>query len=63
MRRRIKGILMSGKQFSLDSHLDLFQGVEQKSSKVRPNSEPDDLQSAEEPLIEHQEHEENGKQN
>ncbi|XP_065168038.1 histidine decarboxylase isoform X2 [Atheta coriaria] len=59
MRRRIKGILMSGKQFSLDSHLDLFQGVEQKSSKVRPNSEPDDLQSAEEPLIEHQEHEEN----
>lgn len=26
MRRRIRGILMSGKQFSLDSRLDLFQG-------------------------------------
>lgn len=26
MRRRIKGILMSGKQFSLDSRLDLVQG-------------------------------------
>lgn len=28
MRRRIKGILMSGKQFSLDSRLDLFHGIE-----------------------------------
>lgn len=28
MRRRIRGILMSGKQFSLDSHLDLFHGME-----------------------------------
>lgn len=28
MRRRIKGILMSGKQFSLDSRLDLFHGLE-----------------------------------
>lgn len=25
MRRRIRGILMSGKQFSLDSHMDLVQ--------------------------------------
>lgn len=28
MRRRIKGILMSGRQFSLDSRLDLFHGIE-----------------------------------
>ncbi|ERL92483.1 histidine decarboxylase [Dendroctonus ponderosae] len=28
MRRRIKGILMSGKQFSLDSRLDLFHGID-----------------------------------
>lgn len=28
MRRRIRGILMSGKQFSLDSRLDLFHGIE-----------------------------------
>lgn len=26
MRRRIRGILMSGKQFSLDSRMDLVQG-------------------------------------
>lgn len=32
MRRRIKGILMSGKQFSLDSRLDLFHGIETSSS-------------------------------
>ncbi|CAH1109558.1 unnamed protein product [Psylliodes chrysocephalus] len=31
MRRRIKGILMSGKQFSLDSRLDLFHGIESTS--------------------------------
>lgn len=29
MRRRVRGILMSGKQFSLDSRMDLvFQGIE-----------------------------------
>ncbi|KAK9892028.1 hypothetical protein WA026_018215 [Henosepilachna vigintioctopunctata] len=33
MRRRIKGILMSGKQFSLDSHLDLFHGIEAPSNR------------------------------
>jgi hypothetical protein len=27
MRRRIKGILMTGKQFSLDSRMDLVQGI------------------------------------
>lgn len=27
MRRRIRGILMSGKQFSLDSRMDLVQGM------------------------------------
>lgn len=32
MRRRIKGILMSGKQFSLDSRLDLFHGIEPSQS-------------------------------
>lgn len=39
MRRRIKGILMSGKQFSLDSHLDLVQGIERELTN-RPISEP-----------------------
>lgn len=39
MRRRIRGILMSGKQFSLDSHLDLVQGMEMEMSS-RPISEP-----------------------
>lgn len=32
MRRRIRGILMSGKQFSLDSRLDLFHGIETPTS-------------------------------
>lgn len=32
MRRRIRGILMTGKQFSLDSHLDLFHGVDMLNS-------------------------------
>lgn len=32
MRRRIKGILMSGKQYSLDSRLDLFHGIETSPS-------------------------------
>jgi histidine decarboxylase len=27
MRRRIRGILMTGKQFSLDSRMDLVQGI------------------------------------
>lgn len=39
MRRRIRGILMSGKQFSLDSHLDLVQGIEMGLTN-RPISEP-----------------------
>lgn len=39
MRRRIRGILMSGKQFSLDSHLDLVQGVAGRMAS-RPSSEP-----------------------
>lgn len=29
MRRRIRGILMTGKQFSLDSRMDLVQGLGQ----------------------------------
>lgn len=34
MRRRVRGILMSGKQFSLDSRMDLaIQGIE-ATSKV-----------------------------
>ncbi|XP_034947641.1 histidine decarboxylase isoform X2 [Chelonus insularis] len=37
MRRRIRGILMSGKQFSLDSRMDLVQGY---VSCGRPLSEP-----------------------
>ncbi|XP_011494806.1 PREDICTED: histidine decarboxylase isoform X2 [Ceratosolen solmsi marchali] len=37
MRRRIRGILMSGKQFSLDSGMDLVQGY---ASCARPLSEP-----------------------
>lgn len=39
VRRRIRGILMSGKQFSLDSRLDLFLGMETNIGG-RPNSEP-----------------------
>lgn len=35
MRRRIRGILMSGKQFSLDSRMDLVQGF-------KPIQEPGD---------------------
>ncbi|KAK0089061.1 hypothetical protein PV326_004612 [Microctonus aethiopoides] len=37
MRRRIRGILMSGKQFSLDSRMDLVQGY---ASCGRPSLEP-----------------------
>ncbi|XP_025421978.1 histidine decarboxylase [Sipha flava] len=33
MRRRIRGILMSGKQFSLDSRMDLVQGMVPATSK------------------------------
>jgi len=33
MRRRIRGILMSGKQFSLDSRMDLVQGMVPTASK------------------------------
>ncbi|XP_060519156.1 histidine decarboxylase [Cylas formicarius] len=43
MRRRIKGILMSGKQFSLDSRLDLFHGIETtptSSAKTPDNKMP-----------------------
>ncbi|XP_021932712.1 histidine decarboxylase isoform X2 [Zootermopsis nevadensis] len=39
MRRRIKGILMTGKQFSLDSRMDLVQGIISHGG-VRPRSEP-----------------------
>lgn len=39
MRRRIRGILMSGKQFSLDSHLDLVHGIVGRLA-VRPSSDP-----------------------
>lgn len=39
VRRRIKGILMSGKQFSLDSHLDLFHGIDVNTIS-RPTSLP-----------------------
>jgi hypothetical protein len=39
MRRRIKGILMTGKQFSLDSRMDLVQGI-MSHGGVRPRSEP-----------------------
>lgn len=35
MRRRVRGILMSGKQFSLDSRMDLaIQGIEATTSQV-----------------------------
>ncbi|XP_074032480.1 histidine decarboxylase isoform X2 [Leptinotarsa decemlineata] len=37
MRRRIRGILMSGKQFSLDSRLDLFHGIEPSRSETFDN--------------------------
>lgn len=35
MRRRVRGILMSGKQFSLDSHMDV---VVQSSMNSHPNA-------------------------
>ncbi|RZB39013.1 histidine decarboxylase, partial [Asbolus verrucosus] len=51
MRRRIKGILMSGKQFSLDSRLDLFHGIE-----ARTPSPSEGLP----PVEDHNESEDNG---
>jgi histidine decarboxylase len=39
MRRRIRGILMTGKQFSLDSRMDLVQGI-MSHGGVRHTSEP-----------------------
>ncbi|XP_069704016.1 histidine decarboxylase [Periplaneta americana] len=39
MRRRIRGILMTGKQFSLDSRMDLVQGI-MSHGGGRPLSEP-----------------------
>ncbi|XP_060856455.1 histidine decarboxylase isoform X2 [Metopolophium dirhodum] len=39
MRRRIRGILMSGKQFSLDSRMDLVQGMVPTASKKAIMSE------------------------
>lgn len=51
MRRRIRGILMSGKQFSLDSHMDLVQGLnanpetrQLSDSDVDPRCLPDMLE-------------------
>lgn len=45
MRRRVKGILMSGKQFSLDSRIDLVSSAMQTTTTARPLSEhaQDDL--------------------
>lgn len=49
MRRRVRGILMSGRQFSLDSRMDLaIQGIEpskQKNGeeKQQPIEEADEL--------------------
>ncbi|XP_075221341.1 histidine decarboxylase-like [Lycorma delicatula] len=40
MRRRIRGILMSGKQFSLDSHMDLVQGLN-SNTETRQLSDSD----------------------
>ncbi|CAH0762342.1 unnamed protein product [Bemisia tabaci] len=41
VRRRIRGILMSGKQFSLDSRMDLVQGMMDRPAS-RPLSTPGD---------------------
>lgn len=46
MRRRVRGIMMSGKQFSLDSRMDLVvQSIHSKNSnssgKERPIKEED----------------------
>ncbi|XP_050426856.1 histidine decarboxylase isoform X2 [Adelges cooleyi] len=49
MRRRIRGILMSGKQFSLDSRMDLVQGMIPSSSgksadaKTKPLEDNNDV--------------------
>lgn len=40
MRRRVKGILTTGKQFSLDSRIDLVNsGIQAPTSSVRPLSD------------------------
>lgn len=37
MRRRVRGILMSGRQFSLDSRMDLaIQGIEPQVNNGKP---------------------------
>ncbi|KAL0268988.1 UNVERIFIED_CONTAM: hypothetical protein PYX00_010743 [Menopon gallinae] len=53
MRRRVKGILMTGKQFSLDSRIDLVSSAMQTSSE-RPLSQhvQDDLDLLKEEAIE-----------
>ncbi|XP_050529750.1 histidine decarboxylase isoform X2 [Daktulosphaira vitifoliae] len=60
IRRRIRGILMSGKQFSLDSRMDLVQGMAPTSSK---KSKDVILESSEDTLdMSNNKNEENGLQ-
>lgn len=44
MRRRIRGILMSGKQFSLDSRMDLVQGFKPISDSECPGTVEEELE-------------------
>jgi hypothetical protein len=46
MRRRIRGILMSGKQFSLDSRMDLISGDNTRThtTPTSDNSDKDKLE-------------------
>ncbi|XP_022178836.1 histidine decarboxylase [Myzus persicae] len=63
MRRRIRGILMSGKQFSLDSRMDLVQGMIPTASKKAIMSEcttnPSE-ETSENKIIESDDKEKNG---
>ncbi|CAH1732412.1 histidine decarboxylase [Aphis gossypii] len=63
MRRRIRGILMSGKQFSLDSRMDLVQGMVPTASKkaIMTDSVKDSLEeTSENKSTENDEKEKNG---
>lgn len=44
MRRRIRGILMSGKQFSLDSRMDLMTGDQTQSKSTTDKTDFDKLE-------------------
>jgi hypothetical protein len=49
MRRRVRGILMSGRQFSLDSRMDLaIQGIEPSKTKNGDDNKQQPIEEADE---------------